>query len=139
MAVESQRIISHSNFLFFVMSLSPNQMRDRLPLTFLVRDSPREIDEVTVPRGADKLMYTLRMIVLFKILTLFRFKAIRSSSLTLNEIMIALIANRTQGYSWKMREYLSPFKFRLPLIFALEGGGRKLKGANCGKIWRGKN
>ena len=32
MAVESQRIISHSNFLFFVLSLSPNQMRDRLPL-----------------------------------------------------------------------------------------------------------
>ena len=29
------------------------------------------------------------MIVLFKILTLFCFKAIRSSSLTLNEIMIA--------------------------------------------------
>ena len=32
MAVESQRIIGHSNFLFFVLSLSPNQMRDRLPL-----------------------------------------------------------------------------------------------------------
>ena len=32
MAVESQRIISHSNFLFFVLSLSPNEMRDRLPL-----------------------------------------------------------------------------------------------------------
>ena len=32
MAVESQRIISHSNFLLFVLSLSPNQMRDRLPL-----------------------------------------------------------------------------------------------------------
>ena len=37
------------------------------------------------------------MIVLFKILTLFRFKAIRSSSLTLNEILIALIAKGTQG------------------------------------------
>ena len=33
MAVESQRIIGHSNFLFFVLLLSPNQMRDRLPLT----------------------------------------------------------------------------------------------------------
>ena len=32
MAVESQRIIGHSNFLFFVLLLSPNQMRDRLPL-----------------------------------------------------------------------------------------------------------
>ena len=31
--IESQRIISHSNFLIlFVLSLSPNQMRDRLPL-----------------------------------------------------------------------------------------------------------
>ena len=37
------------------------------------------------------------MIVLFKISTLFRFKAIRFSSLTLNEIMIALIAKGTQG------------------------------------------
>ena len=37
------------------------------------------------------------MIVLFEILTLFRFKAIRSSWLTLNEIMIALIAKGTQG------------------------------------------
>ena len=36
-------------------------------------------------------------IVFFKILTVFRFRAIRSSSLTLNEIMIALIAKRTQG------------------------------------------
>ena len=37
------------------------------------------------------------MIVLFKTITLFRFKAIRSSSLTLNEIMIALIAKEAQG------------------------------------------
>ena len=37
------------------------------------------------------------MIVLFEILTLFRFKAIRSSWLTLNEIMIVLIAKGTQG------------------------------------------
>ena len=39
------------------------------------------------------------MIVLFEILTLFRFKAIRSSWLTLNEIMIVLIAKGTQGIS----------------------------------------
>ena len=37
------------------------------------------------------------MIVLFEILTLFRFKEIRYSWLTLNEIMIALIAKGTQG------------------------------------------
>ena len=29
---EIQGISSHSNFLFFVLSKSPNQMRDRLPL-----------------------------------------------------------------------------------------------------------
>ena len=37
------------------------------------------------------------MIVLFKILALLCFKAIRSSSLILNEIMIAFIAKGTQG------------------------------------------
>ena len=37
------------------------------------------------------------MIVLFDILTLFRFKAIRSSWLALNEILIVLIAKGTQG------------------------------------------
>ena len=37
------------------------------------------------------------MIVLFDILILFRFKAIRSSWLALNEIMIVLIAKGTQG------------------------------------------
>ena len=37
------------------------------------------------------------MTVLFKILELFHFKTIRSSSLNLNEIMIALIAKGTQG------------------------------------------
>ena len=36
------------------------------------------------------------MIVLFKIFTLFRFKEIRSSWLTLNEIMIVSIAKGTQ-------------------------------------------
>ena len=39
------------------------------------------------------------MIVLFEILALFRFKEIRSSWLTLNEIMIALIAKGAQGQS----------------------------------------
>ena len=39
MAVESQRIITHSNFLFFVLSLSPNQMRDRLPLNQKLSDN----------------------------------------------------------------------------------------------------
>ena len=32
MAVESHRKSSHSNFLFSVLSKSPNQMRDRLPI-----------------------------------------------------------------------------------------------------------
>ena len=43
------------------------------------------------------LAITTIMIVLFKILTLFRFKAIKSSSLTLNEIMIDFIDKGTQG------------------------------------------
>ena len=42
MAVESQRIISHSNFLFFVLSLSPNQMRDRLPLSDYEEECPQK-------------------------------------------------------------------------------------------------
>ena len=33
--VGSQRISNHSNFLFFVLSWSPNQMHDRLPLNNL--------------------------------------------------------------------------------------------------------
>ena len=42
------------------------------------------------------------MIVLFKILTLFHFKAIRSSWLTLNEILIVSIAKGTQCLSITM-------------------------------------
>ena len=38
------------------------------------------------------------MIVLFKILTLFHFKAIRSSWLTLNEILIVSMAKGTHNY-----------------------------------------
>ena len=33
LSLESQGISSHLNFLFFVLSKSPNHMRDRLPLT----------------------------------------------------------------------------------------------------------
>ena len=51
------------------------------------------------------------MIVLFKILALFRFKAIRSSWLTLNEIMIALIAKGTQGKSGTAPSHGNPLDF----------------------------
>ena len=46
MAVESHRIINHSNFLFFVKSLSPNQMRDRLPLIVLGERLLHHVEEI---------------------------------------------------------------------------------------------
>ena len=49
------------------------------------------------------------MIVLFNILTLFRFKALRSSSLTLNEIMIALMAKGTQDMIGRQLKALASF------------------------------